>query len=329
MPGSTMRTRQLTARAALVTACVATATACGSTGNTQGAKSTNDSLHLINAAYSTTTGAKTARMSLTTDFSAANAGSSETFHETGDGQVDFARKAITETLHAPMAGLDLTTIKIGQDVYTGLPQSLASGAGGKRWTHIQEPTSAGSSPLGQLLAGTGSAGDPAQVLRLLSAVSSSVTRQGTDSVRGQQSTHYHALIDLARVAAQAGPQAQCAYEQEQKLVHTPTTLPVDVWLDGQGRLTRVTLHLTMPKLAQGRTGGATPSTAPAQPSGTSAGGSTSGLTMNAVTQGGTMTMTEEFYDFGAPVSITAPPASQTRTLQLKIPSTATGGCTTS
>lgn len=135
--------------------------------------------------------------------------------------MDFARKAITETLHAPMAGLDMTTIRIGRDVYTGLPQGIANGAGGKRWMHIKEPSSSNNSPLAQLLAGTSSASDPGQILRFY---------------------------------------PQC-----------PDT----------------------------------------------------------VGQGGTMTMTEEFYDFGSPVSITAPPASQTRTLQLKLPSTKPSGCATS
>jgi hypothetical protein len=51
--------------------------------------------------------------------------------------------------------------------------------------------------------------------------------------------------------------------------------------------------------------------------------------MDTVEQGGTMTMTEEFYDFGAPVSIAAPPTAQTRTLHLKVPSTPPGGCATS
>jgi hypothetical protein len=137
------------------------------------------------------------------------------------------------------------------------------------------------------------------------------------------------VIDVARVAAQAGPQAECAYKQEQKRAHIPTTLPVDIWLYNQGRLTRLTLHLTMPKLSGGSIGGGTSTSVPAQPSGTSAARSPKGLTMDTVEKGGTVTMTEEFYDFGAPVPISAPPASQTRTLQLKVPSTASGGCTTS
>jgi hypothetical protein len=115
---------------------------------------------------------------------------------------------------------------------------------------------------------------------LLDNISSSVTTIGTDDVRGQRSTHYHVTVDkpLRGCETKAG---------------SGSTIPIDVWLDSQGRLTRMQISLfTDNKVPPGFP---TP-----QPQLTSE----------------TIVTTIELYDFGVPVSVSAPPAEETQNVPM-------------
>jgi hypothetical protein len=123
-----------------------------------------------------------------------------------------------------------------QQVYLRLPGSLTSKLpGGKPWLAID---------LGKLqrlglgLSSFANAAsvDPSQFLRYLRAASGKVTRVGTEKVRGVETTHYQATLDLghypALVSAAQREQARLGVAALEQL-GAPSKLPVDVWIDGQ------------------------------------------------------------------------------------------------
>ena len=124
---------------------------------------------------------------------------------------------------------------------------------------------------------TDSADESTQGLAYLQGVSADgVTTVGPATVRGVATTEYSATIDLTK-AAQGRSAAVQALLQKLQAKTGMTTLPVSVWIDAQGQIRREVLDES--------------------------------LTTNGVATGATVTI--EYFDFGAPVDVTPPPASQT------------------
>jgi hypothetical protein len=169
---------------------------------------------------------------------------------------------------------------LGSTVYLKLPSGLGAVAGGKSW--IKLDTSAISSGSDGGL--NALAEDPTQFLNALKSVSSSVTTIGNDTIRGVQTTHYRAQIDLAKAATESGAD-RTALDQYQKLLGS-ATLPVDVYLDDNGLPRRFEVSLTP---AAGSAGAANV---------------------------GSFSVTVDLYDYGQAdtTSIVAPPASEVGTL---------------
>jgi hypothetical protein len=133
-------------------------------------------------------------------------------------------------------------------------------------------------------AGT-SVADGAAVLKLLESAGG-VTKVGSEQVRGVDTTHYSASLDLATALAQLNADDRAKAEDQLGRVGidpSSVTVPVDVWIGNDGLVRRVRI-------------GVQPST---------------GETSSSATAGGTSgTLTVEFYDFGQPAAITVPSAGQ-------------------
>jgi len=111
---------------------------------------------------------------------------------------------------------------------------------------------------------------------------------GSETIRGADTTHYHATLDLAKSVDVNGknvpPGLRDAMKQFAGLFGT---IPADVWIDADGRMRRERIEIDFGKVLRGL------------------GGDTGSEADNAV-----ITETLDFYDFGAPVHIEAPPADQ-------------------
>ena len=87
--------------------------------------------------------------------------------------------------------------------------------------------------------------DPTQTLALLGA-SGHVVNVGTQQVNGVSTTHYHAAVDLGRLASVV-PAAQRAAAQRTaqvvKRVSGSTTLPMDVWVDAHQLVRRLGVQI--------------------------------------------------------------------------------------
>jgi hypothetical protein len=232
-----------------------------------------------------TSAARTAKFTVQ---AAATAGG-RTISEIGQGAVDFTRDAVDVKFarSAQPSGnqRDQQTIIVGNDSWTSTPASvIAKLPAAKPFIHSTR-AQRNANPLAQLT----QPDDPTRALDALTGIDpATVKRVGKESVRGTDTTRLQAQVDLNRVGS-SDPAAKAQADALQQLMRT-NVMPVELWVDSDGRARRVrtTLqHIAVTPAATSPTTG----TAPPQ------------LLVDLV-------ITNEFFDFGAPVVINPPPADQ-------------------
>lgn len=224
----------------------------------------------------------------------------------GSGAVDLTTNTgkLTATVPA-LSGLvgsgndTVNVIADGSTVYLGSP-ALSSITGGTTWLKASLPkdtSNADSSTLAVLA-------NPSQLLGLLSTVGGNVTTVGNVNLHGTQTTEYSTTVTLAELASRAGLTAgsRLGARVSQVLQQLGnTSVPVEAWVgkDGYVRqisvsldLSRATLGSLASDLVDGVLNGAIPT-------------GTSGQATTATT------VTVGFSHYNAPVTVSAPPASQT------------------
>jgi hypothetical protein len=188
-------------RAKIIITGVAAATllgaACGGTNFNKAISESNGGRAVLIASATQTQAAKSAHLSVHASF-----GSDTVIN--GVGGIDFEHQNSTFTVDAGPMG------QVEERVVDGV-MYLRMGHG--KWIKLDLPKdSAG--------AGTGFSGiDPTKLLDYLRRVSNDVTKVGTETVRGAETTHYRATIDLPGGGS----------------------LPIDVWIDDQGYARKATL----------------------------------------------------------------------------------------
>ena len=163
-------------------------------------------------------------------------------------------------------------------VYEKFPLPLPAG---KSWVKVDLATAGRSVGIPAGGIGQAQAGDPSQTLDYLRGVTGHVTRVGTEDVRGTQTTHYRAVVDLDKAAEQS-PTAREQIKSAIKLSGS-STQPLDVWIDAQGRVRRMKYAVDLSK--------------------------SKGAASNPGVSG-VATFTLDLFDFGVPVQATVPPADQ-------------------
>ncbi|QIN81316.1 hypothetical protein GBA63_00770 [Rubrobacter tropicus] len=206
---------------------------------------------------------------------------------TGQGIMDFSGAASSLTME--MFGMgNFEMRQIGNTVYMKMPEGgPAQMPGARPWIRVDLDDAYereyGANPA-QMPGGA--AGDPTRQLEYLRGVSDSVEKVGTEKVRGVQTTRYEAILDLRKEAAGRGAEVREAQEEIIEQIGT-SKLPVEVWLDDQNRVRRYAMDVAVPVPEN--------ASAPGMP------------------EGGKMrtSMVAEYYDFGTPVEVQAPPQEQT------------------
>jgi hypothetical protein len=240
---------------------------------------------LLRAAYSETVDAKTAKVALTETVNQSNSLPLQVTIS-GQGSLDFKSGNGTLSFSSPSGGSYSTRI-ISPEIYMQLPAALkAQLPAGKTWISINLNTVT-EAKLGASLAQLSSSSqESTQVLSYLQSVSTSgITTVGPATIKGVATTEYKATIDLTKAADQKSPAAQAAVKSLEAQLNA-TTLPVQVWLDGQGRVRQVSEQLQVSTSAHSN-------------------GST---TVPAAS--GSVSTTVDYYDFGTPVTVQPPPSSQ-------------------
>lgn len=197
----------------------------------------------------------------------------------GEGAFDFDRRAgrievgIDSSEGAPFS--EATVIFVESTAYYGLPPGALPG--GKRWLELdlQSLADASSLDFGPLV--QASQADPTQYLLWLGALGPEVAKVGTARVRGVPTTRYRGAVDLSRLGEQAPPGQEAEWGAYGETLHRRLgveTVPVAIWVDGDGLVRRLRLEYA----------------------------STAEDTSTAVTT--------ELFDFGVGVEAKAPPAGQ-------------------
>ncbi|MFF5158302.1 hypothetical protein ACFY3N_19030 [Streptomyces sp. NPDC000348] len=219
----------------------------------------------VRAAYEKTAEAESARMTIRTKLAAEG----ETVTSDGKGVLDLDEGDSVMTVTAQ--GESLEQRVVDEVLYQKVPGRNAPG--GKPWVKID---------LRKVAARQGvdnqRIGDPAQTAAYAKAITDKdVTEVGTEKVDGVNTTRYRVSVDVAelpggdRMREQLGP-----------------TLPMQVWLDDEGRLRRQQVDMTVRAAAS----------ASAKPDD------------GAAPQQLRMSTVMEFSDFGTEVDAEAPPAGQ-------------------
>jgi hypothetical protein len=218
----------------------------------------------VRAAYDKTAEAESARTTIDMELAAGD----RTVTTEGEGAIDLAEGESVMTVTAEDTAIEQRVID--QILYQKVPGRQASA--GKPWTSVDLEKVAAQQGLS-----TQGIGDPAQTAAYAKAITDQdVTEVGPEQVDGVDTTHYKVSVDVSRLpagdllAGQLGP-----------------TLPMQVWLDDEGRLRRQQIDITVesPASASAKAGSASPEQ----------------LNMSTV-------MT--FSDFGTEVDAKAPPADQ-------------------
>lgn len=127
----------------------------------------------------------------------------------------------------------------GTVMYVLLPPGLPVAAvAGRPWLRIDLATPAAAEEVmaAQLQSASG---EPAAVVDLLRGAEGPVRRLGDDRVRGVRTMHYRATVDMARALARV-PTARRPDLDRFAAAMPRRRLPVDVWVDVQGRARRIT-----------------------------------------------------------------------------------------
>jgi hypothetical protein len=244
---------------------------------------------------STTRSAGTARTSISvtvTDLGEdvfANGG----FDVAGTGVVDLATGAADLVLSVPLfdrlgTGGAIEERIVDGIAYARLPASVMRAGGlpvSVRWLRIDSGR-ARTAPAATL---SQSRIDPAGDLAFLGAVSDDIRRVGVEAVRDTPTTHYTATIASGDGA---GSELGRRLGAVGALVG-PSRVGVDVWIDDAGFARRIVVSVPLPPVGAGSTARGAPA----------------------------MRLQCDFYAFGAPIHVVAPPAAQVRPFAaLRLPS---------
>jgi hypothetical protein len=226
------------------------------------------------AAYSTTVGAESAQGSASLSVGAT----SVTVNGIGDLRTDQA--VLTVQPPTPFGQIEVRST--GQDYFVHLPPQLRGVAGSKPWVRVDRGTlqALAGSQLG--VPGLGTL-DFSNVLAWLRGVSGRITTVGNERINGTPTTHYRAHVDLSRVAATMGADAKAASGLARAVGRT---LPIDVWIDAQGRLRQLKVSLDVNTLHASQ-----------------------GVTL-PTQAGGTAILTVDLWNFGVSVHPVPPPSNQ-------------------
>jgi hypothetical protein len=239
----------------------------------------------------TTRSARTARTSISVTVTGLGeeAFATGAFDVAGSGVADLANGDAELVLSVPLidrvgGGGAIEERIVDGVAYARLPTAMLRSAGlppAVRWLRIDRAGRGVARPSTL----SNSEVDPAGVLAYLGAVSDDVRPVGVEAVRDTRTTHYAATIAPAGAGARAGAWSAAGAQLAAIGVRPGAgRVAVDVWIDRAGRARRivVSMPLSAPRLPAARTA------APA------------------------MRIQADFYAFGAPVRVNAPPAAQVR-----------------
>ncbi len=248
-----------------------------------GGSSEQSASERVRLAATETQSAKTARMAFTMG------GMAQVGEIDAEGEVDFAANRGTMEMSMPaVEGRSLGEIEMVYDglvLYMKFPPAMAEEFGDKPWVKMdtgqmmRESTGVDMSSLAQ------GSGNPSDALAYLRGAGTATEEIGTETLRGEETTHYRTTIDAEAMIEGADESAR---EEARKLAEIlgDQSIPADVWLDEEGRMRKMSYSVDPSKMKL------------SEP-------------IPDEMAGARLEFTFELYDFGTPVDVTIPPADQT------------------
>jgi hypothetical protein len=157
---------------------------------------------------------------------------------TGTGTVDFRDGTATLALRISRIGA-VNAVNLGRTVYAALPpKAVGDISRGRQWVSVDlDRVDVGLFGDTVVQLGAGATGNPADLPSLLAGLRDDATLVGPEMLGQTSTTHYRGTVDLAAVA-RATPALAPLVERFRTELST-TLLPVEVWIDPAGRLSRV------------------------------------------------------------------------------------------
>jgi hypothetical protein len=228
-----------------------------------------DPVQSLANAYTRTTETRSARMTVTQLGTVGRVA----FSGSGQGVIDFKARTAEYTWSFSVPPIGTLEVRlIDEYIYQKPPAGFSPS--GKPWQKIDLRTAGLEGP-NQPSAGE----DSIRSLSYLRGLSGNATVIGIEDIRGVQTTHYRADVNLAVARSQAvksGDATSAASLDQLRSKLGASTFPADVYLDDQGRVRRFAYVLNRRDLG-----------------------------------GDGIRVTMEFFDFGIPVAVTAPSADET------------------
>jgi hypothetical protein len=226
------------------------------------------------------------------EFTMAMEAEGRSFTMRGDGVFDYTSPrgrmtldlgALSEVAGGALGNGRLELVLDGSAYYMKFPEAMQ--LIGKQWLKIdlEEVGELTGADLGALQQANQ---NPAQLMQFLRGASDDIEELGKEEVRGVETTHYRATVDLEEAAEQGAEIGELSDEMREQLqaeierMKAQTgleTLPVDVWVDEENLLRRMQMDVSF--AVEGEQVG--------------------------------MDTTMDFFDFGVDVRVAPPPAEQT------------------
>jgi hypothetical protein len=178
----------------------------------------------------------------------------------------------------PDGTIPVEIVSLPPDMYMKSPLLGSAVPHGKSWLHVNLERAG--KQVGIATPGQFGQQDPTQTLRNLRATSDRVEKLGRERVRGVETTHYRATVQLQRLDALARPSQKAAVRAETERMARilgSDSYPIEVWIDSRHLVRRMRLLMKMHVNGQAMT----------------------------------MDMTADMYDFGPKPKAKRPPADDT------------------
>ena len=233
------------------------------------------------ASAARTSHAKSARMAMTMRMTVPPNGESVVAHASGVVGFQSRDGNLTMNMTIPGAGvIRMREVMVWPVIYMHSPL-FAAGLHGKQWMKLDMAKIERSHGVDLNALTSTNSSDPTQMLQTLENESDSLQNLGVATVRGVQTVHYHAVIDLGKAARNAPAAMRAAVQRsDARLVAMLGThrMPIDVWIGRDHLVRRLAYHMALPIASTGETMA--------------------------------MDVRLDMFDFGVPVHVTAPPAGQ-------------------
>ncbi|RZQ60719.1 hypothetical protein [Amycolatopsis suaedae] len=202
---------------------------------------------------------------------------------TGSGQGRFGQADVAMSMTMQVMGQTMEMRVVDRVMYMKLPPG--AGASDKPWVKVSaDGTDPMSKSIGEMLDMSAKQSDPRKMLEYVQQAGT-ITRSEKTQLDGQEVSHYWIDIDMAKAGDQLPPgMTKDMFEQMKGKLGV---VPMELWLNGDQLPVQVTMDLSSVMKAALEQQGMSPD---------QAGG------------GGKMTM--KFSEWGAPVTVEAPPAAE-------------------